>query len=186
MSGFLGSGSGGGGGSLGGDASGSSGSVTVTKIQNNPIASGTPSDGQILTWDAGSGEWKPKAPPVIVSGSGSDGYGVYTCLVGMSVGQVVYLSGTDTVGLANATDSTKLAIGVIVSKNTSTQAVVAWEGEISVFSGLVAGQTYYLGTTDGTITAVAPSATGNIVQKVGEAKDSNTLLCDFDTNYVQL
>src|SRR5271165_2219993 len=125
MSGFLGGqiGGGGGGGSIGGDASGTTSNVTVTKIQGNPISSTAPSDGQVLTWDASSSQWKPK-PSTGGTALSVDGYGNYTCASSIAVGNVVYLSGSSTVGLANATDATKLAIGIVLSKSSSTQCVV--------------------------------------------------------------
>jgi len=46
---------------LGGDASGSLLANTVVAIQHNPIiASGTPTDGYVLTWIAADGYWEPK------------------------------------------------------------------------------------------------------------------------------
>ena len=188
MSGFLGGqtgGGSGGGGSLGGDASGTTSNVTVTKIQGNSISSTAPSDGQVLTWDASSSQWKPK-PATGGTSLSVDGYGNYTCLSSVAVGNVVYLSGSNTVGLANATDSTKLAIGIVLSKGSSTQCVVQLEGENSSFSGLTVGAVYYLGLTDGTMTTIAPTIGGNIVQKLGFAKNSTTLVIEIDENFVQL
>ena len=148
MSGFLNNptgGGGGGGGSLGGDVSGTSSNVTVTKIQGSAISPTAPSDGQVLTWDASSSEWKPKQSTGGTSIS-TDGYGIYTCASSLAVGQVVYLSAPSTVGLANATDATKLAIGIALSKSSSTQCVIQYEGEMAIFTGLTTGAIYYLNT----------------------------------------
>lgn len=189
MSGFLGGqtggGGGGGGGSLGGDASGTTSNVTVTKIQGNSISNTAPSDGQVLTWDSSSSQWKPK-PSTGGTSISIDGYGIYTCASSIAVGNVVYLSAVSTVALANATDATKLAIGIVLSKNSSTQCVVQYEGENSSLSGLTVGAIYYLGLTDGTMTTVAPTTIGNIVQKLGFAKNSTTLVIEIDEDFVQL
>jgi hypothetical protein len=183
MSGFLIIPTGGGGGSLGGDASGTTTNVTVTKIQGNAISTITPTDGQVLTWDASSSQWKPQQP---ISSLGSDGYGNYTCVSSAIVGNVVYLSSASTVGLANATDATKLAIGIVLSKSSSTQCVVQLEGENSSFSGLSVGAIYYLGLVDGTMTTTAPTTGGNVVQKIGFAKNSTTLVIEIDEDFIQL
>ena len=98
----------------------------------------------------------------------------------------MYLSGSNTVGLANATDATKLAIGIVLSKSSSTQCVVQLEGENSSFSGLTIGVVYYLGLTDGIMTTVAPTSNGNIVQKLGFAKNSTTLVIEIDEDFIQL
>jgi len=182
---FGGGGGGGGGGTVnvGGDLSGTSAAAVVTRIQGKPVKNATPVDGQVLTYVAANSDWEPVTP----SSSGSDAdFGIYTCLSSAAVGQVVYLSAADTVGLANATDATKLAIGVISSKNSSTQAVVQRDGECAVFSGLTTGDIYYLDTTSGGITAIAPSASGNIVQKIGTAKDPTTLEMDISGDFTQL
>jgi hypothetical protein len=188
MSGFLGGiigGSGGGSTSLGGDLSGTAGSASVTKIQGKPIQNTAPSDGQVLTWNAGLGEWCPEAPTGGTSVS-VDGYGIYNCASSISVSNVVYLMSTSTVGLASAMDATKLAIGVVSSKNSSTIAVVQYAGENGSFSGLTAGAEYYLSVTAGVATSVAPNTTGNVVQKIGFAKNSTTLVIEIDEDFVQL
>lgn len=77
---------------------------------------------------------------------------------------------------ANATDNTKPARGY------SLEAVNA--GEVGAFfltngvipgGGLTKGANYFLATTDGVITAVAPVAAGNIEQYVGWAVDADNL-----------
>lgn len=51
-------------------------------------------------------------------------------------------------------------------------------------SGLVAGTRYFLGTTNGTYTSVAPVAAGNLQQSLGIAIDSGSLVF-FTGNQVQ-
>jgi hypothetical protein len=50
------------------DLSGSAASPTVTGLQGNNVASGTPTDGYVLTWSASGSTWQPAAPS---SGGGS-------------------------------------------------------------------------------------------------------------------
>lgn len=43
--------------SMGGDVSGTTASATVAKINGNAVASGTPTNGQVLTYSTGSSQW---------------------------------------------------------------------------------------------------------------------------------
>lgn len=82
---------------------------------------------------------------------------------------------------ANATDNTKPAIGYCsqVGGLLSGQVgeFVLVDGMVTVSAGgLVPGAGYYLSTTPGAYTSVAPVALGNISQQLGFAVNSNTLL----------
>lgn len=123
---------------------------------------------------------------VFVGGFSPPTAGNYACPTTVAVGEAVYLSAADTVDKADATDNTKIAIGVVTSKPTTTSAVVALFGEAPVFSGLTPGATYYLATTPGAVTAVPPSASGNVVQPVGFARNATTLVIQVDRNYTVL
>jgi len=48
---------------VGGDASGAPGALTVTGIQGRSVSATTPAGGQVLTWNAGSGQWTPNNVP---------------------------------------------------------------------------------------------------------------------------
>lgn len=56
--------------SLGGDLTGTSSSAFVTGIQNFPVSSAAPTDGQVLTWSSSAQKWQASAPQ---SGQGVSG-----------------------------------------------------------------------------------------------------------------
>lgn len=109
----------------------------------------------------------------------------YTCTATEAVGDIVCLdpSGSNKVIKAsNTSTSTAPAIGIIVSKPSTTTAVIRTGVESGGFVGIVAGATYFLGTS-GTLTTTAPTATGTIVQSVGIGVSSTKVLIDPEINY---
>lgn len=93
-----------------------------------------------------------------ISGLAADVSGM-TCLSGDAVGDWMYLSSASTVTKADADGSgTYPALGVIVSKETTTSCTVRVCGLVTGLSGLTAGAVYYLDTTAGGITATPPTA----------------------------
>ncbi len=46
----------------GGDLYGPLSSITVTRLQNKPVAAISPADGQVLTWRQSAGQWQPISP----------------------------------------------------------------------------------------------------------------------------
>ena len=98
----------------------------------------------------------------------------------------MYVISNDVVDLAVATGISTAAIGIVISKPTTTTANVLYNGEVDGFTGLVAGDPYYLSETAGQITSVAPSATGHVVQIIGTAKDDTTLMVEIDGSFVLL
>jgi len=89
--------------------------------------------------------------------------------------QVVSVDSSGVLQLANATNSSKPAIGFI-KKVDSEKGEVLLFGILEGFSGLTIGATYYLGTTNGQITNTKPNGSGNIVQVVGRALNPTRLL----------
>lgn len=47
---------------LAGDLGNTAVSPTVTGLQGNPVAATGPTDGYVLTWSVGNGQWQPAAP----------------------------------------------------------------------------------------------------------------------------
>jgi hypothetical protein len=124
-------------------------------------------------------------------GGSSSSVGMFSCSAGLPVQKAVYLSAGDTVDLADADDNLKQPlIGFVKSKPTSTTARVQYHGEMSGFTGLVPGETYFLSTTPGEIVKAGdpgfPSNIGDIVQRVGFAKNSDTLVVMVDRDYTVL
>ena len=127
--------------------------------------------------------WKSGAPNtwinLVTGGGGNSVEGTYNGPT-VNVADAVYVSSSGTVSQADASTPTgqNFTIGVCIAKPTPTTATVRYAGEAAVYSGtLIAGNTYYLDTTAGQITNnVSGHGTGDAIQIVGVAKDSNTLV----------
>lgn len=96
------------------------------------------------------------------------------------------------VRLANATNNTRWACGIVTAP-TDAAGVLAGEfcevmvgsALITGISGLVAGTRYWLNTVNGQVAAAAAVAAGNIEQYVGWALSSTRLLMSINGNYIQ-
>ena len=134
--------------------------------------------GDVVAYNGGN--WAPQP-----EGAGDD-VGDYTNLPGaVALRDVVYISGADTVALADADDPAKVpAIGVVVAIIDPTNCRVQLQGEVGGFGGLVPNTDYYLDTAAGGITAAPPIAPGSIVQKIGRARDATTLVVETDLDYL--
>jgi hypothetical protein len=111
----------------------------------------------------------------------------FNCPITVVPGDAVYATiVNDSVDRANATSfATAPIIGFAVAKPSGITCDVAYEGEISGFVGLLAGEQYYLDIVNGGITLTVPSSPGNIVQRVGIAKNATTLVA-FIESYTEL
>lgn len=114
--------------------------------------------------------------------------GLYNCASGISVGDAVYIDSSDNIVLADASNSSLYpCIGIVKSKPTATTAVVLYSGEISTFSALTIGATYYLSDLlAGAIVDTPPSTAGSIIQSIGVAKNDTTLVVMMDRNFILL
>lgn len=96
----------------------------------------------------------------------------------LSAGNLVNVwndSGTPKVRKADATTAGKEAHGFVLAAVTApAAATVYFEGPNTALSGLTAGN-LYLSTTAGGTTSTAPSAAGNVVQRVGVAVSATVL-----------
>lgn len=106
---------------------------------------------------------------------------LWNCTVTETILDVVYETAASTVARASAGSiATMPVVGIVTSKPTPTTALVARNGELTGFAGLVPDQPYFAGILPGTITLSPPGASGQVVQKVGYAKSTTTLVIEIE------
>jgi len=111
----------------------------------------------------------------------------FGCPSSVVVLDAVYHASADRVDRASATSlATAPAVGIVVHKMSPTTCILAYKGEISTFSGLVPSSTYYLDVAAGQITPSPLSTTGNILQRIGWARNPTTLVVEIDLDFQQL
>jgi len=109
----------------------------------------------------------------------------YSCPPTVALHDWVYLAAADAVDKASATDETKVAIGLVVDKPTTTSCLVVNEGEFSGFTGLdVTKTSYYLAEAAGQMTGVSPVAPFTITQRLGYPRNTTTFVVMVDRDYV--
>jgi len=119
--------------------------------------------------------------------SGSYPIGTWDCPGAVAVGDLVAFSAAGTVDKASASvGGPRPAVGIVVSKPATTQAVVQYYGEVTLAGPLTSGFTYYLSTTAGVFTDSAPSSTGEMLQRIGFAKSATVLVLTIDRDHVIL
>jgi hypothetical protein len=111
----------------------------------------------------------------------------------ISLGAVVNLynnAGVLNARNANATDTTKPAYGWCT---TAGGIASGSYGEVSLkmgvcinISGLTVGTRYWLSTTNGLITAIAPAVVGNINQYIGIALSTTQLYMDIQPTFITI
>lgn len=112
--------------------------------------------------------------------------GTYSCSSLVKVNDAVAVDVADHVVATDNTTILKPVLGFVLSKPSTTKAVVQYEGEMKGFSGLTVGLTYYLGDTAGTISATPPSNPGQLVQRVGVARSSTTMVLMVDRDVMTI
>lgn len=104
----------------------------------------------------------------------------FTCLAGVGLLKLVYESAANTVVYANATSiATMPAIGITLFKPAAvtTTVYVATVGEVAGFVGLTPDAPYFASElAAGGITVTPPSTPGNVVQQIGYAVNTTTLM----------
>jgi len=111
----------------------------------------------------------------------------FTASVALAAKDVVFISGADSVGKAQADAlSNAMAIGFAKeSADANASVMVINEGVVAGLSGLTPGQIYYLDpSSPGAITSTIPSGSGQIVLQLGIAKNSTELLIQKQFMYV--
>jgi hypothetical protein len=102
-----------------------------------------------------------------------------------SAGMALYVSGADSVDLANADDPTTaivigLALTAVTAGDTGSYRSQGqlWLPDWTAVTGaatLTAGVVYYLDTTDGKMTSTPPTGAGNHITRIGIAVSTTTI-----------
>lgn len=126
---------------------------------------------------------------MIVTRPRSDGtLATAACTAGEAVGDLVYISGAKvgadyTVRKADVTDFTKMpAAAVVLYKISSVRAVIQFQGETTLYSGLTPGRNYWVSDA-GVPTLTPPTATPGqrkYWQSIGIATDSARIRLEFE------
>lgn len=133
--------------------------------------------------------------PFAVSGGGGgsgsrleSAAGAWSVPGAVAIGDVVYATGSFAADVADRSSAlTMPAIGVVIAKPTAVTATLLYYGESpAIFGGLLTpGVEYYVGLA-GAIEAPSAAMAGEIVQRVGVAATTSTLLFTPDPTTVKL
>lgn len=108
----------------------------------------------------------------------------FACLGSVSVRDAVFHDASDHVTRANASSNVVApCVGIVLFKPNPTTCVLVYKGEMSGFIGLIPTSTYYLDTVNGQITTTPPNAVGNVLQRVGWARNATTLVVEIDLDF---
>jgi hypothetical protein len=107
--------------------------------------------------------------------TGSTGLG-YSCPPGTVLGDMVSISGADTVVLSDSTTALK-AHGIVINVyGGGTSCDIVYRAEIAGLVGLVAGSEYYLGDGGAFVLEGAIPGTATLKQAIGYARNTTTLV----------
>jgi len=125
---------------------------------------------------------------MIVTRPRDTGIATATCTALEAVGDLVYISaaktGADyTVRKVDITDFTKMpAVAVVIYKLSPTRAVIQFQGETGLFTGLSPGRVYWV--SDAGVPTLAPPTVilgeRKYWQSVGVATDSGRIRLEFE------
>lgn len=139
----------------------------LAEVQPISVSAGAGDAGKMIQLD-GSGRIDNSMMPV---GIGADTASIVTS-ENLAAGDFVNLwndAGTLKARKADAANSQPAHGFVLGAVTAPAAATVYFEGQNTQLSGLTVGDTLYLSTTAGGVTATAPSGTGQLVQEVGIA-----------------
>jgi hypothetical protein len=114
---------------------------------------------------------------------------LYICPPAVAEGDPVYQTGADNVDVADCQDINKMpCIGMVESKPTAATCWVVSQGLVFKLAwGLGAKQTYFVGPGTGiVIKALVPSVPGTVIQEIGYAKNSDTLMALVDRDFSRI
>lgn len=139
-----------------------------SQVAGTQVSTGVANAGDIPALDD-TGKLDPSLMP---TGVGADTV-VLPATEALSAGNYVNIydaAGTPSVRKADATTAGKPADGYVTANVANgANATVYKEGTNSSLTGMTGGSDLYLSTTPGLAAHVAPSAAGNIVQRLGKA-----------------
>ena len=138
-------------------------------------SAGAGSDGALVALDA-AGKLDASVLP---SGIGANTVAA-TATEALSANDLVNVydvAGTPSARKADATVEGKECNGFVKASvaNAAVATVYGSGSQMTGLTGLTAGARQYLATTAGARTATAPSATGNVVQKIGDAMSATVI-----------
>jgi len=106
------------------------------------------------------------------------------CTAAETVGDVVYINSSGDFRSADASSiNTAKAVGVILSKPTTTTCTVIIAGLVTGLTGLTMGQHYFLSETVGQITATAPITSGAVIVQIGQAQSATSIIVNISNVY---
>jgi len=109
---------------------------------------------------------------------------VYSCPATTDVRDAVHIISDGVVTIAAKSDTANLpVIGMVVAKPTSTSCIIQTLGYLDGFTGLVEGETYYLGE-DGKITNTATTTATEALYVIGVAKSNSRLELRIGSDYI--
>jgi hypothetical protein len=145
----------------------------ITEVAASQTSAGAGDAGKIVALNSAGTVDATAMPPGIAADTAT-----ILASEALSAGALVNVynnAGTANVRNANATTSGKEAHGfVLAAVSNAANAVVYFNGTNNQASALTPG-VQYLSTTAGLPTTTAPSASGNVVQRVGEATSATSL-----------
>ena len=159
-------------------------------VDNSVIGGSTPAAGTFTTVNVaedGKLDFTNTAP-----GTSGDATGIifsFTAGATLAVGDVVYMGTGGKVLLADANATTSMpALGICTSASTDTNPVDVMIQGLMKLTGwsFTVGADIFISGTAGDVTATAPSASGDTVQKVGVAVASDTVYFNFNTTELVL
>lgn len=110
---------------------------------------------------------------------------VYSCPAGLAIRDLVYLTGANSVDKADADNpGTFPAVGFVSAKPSPLTCRVQYGGKIGGFVGLLPNATYHASIVPGEITATPSLAPGDVIQRIGWARDPNNLIITIDRDFV--
>lgn len=128
---------------------------------------------------------------VVPGGTGADLTFDANCPSGAAVGDAVYVSGAKVGGVVQVATcditsySAMPAVGVIISKASTTDCTVQYAGEVTIFSSLTPGRVYMIDQNGEPTSSLPAPGSSHYVQRLGIATSTDSMLLLLDTTLVK-